>query len=212
MKPFETLDDLIKKQNDLNCEFDLKNEEFTFYGSSQDYNNYYESLKKNKSFKVDPKKIFIDFYKNEIIRLQIKENEIKKQKIFDLFINKQNEIKKYFSILKFYEEIDMNFDLKLEIEPDNINLSNYKLERENDLKFFFDEKIKEKRKEWQEQVERAKWKVPVQARGLLKCKNGHHFEKDLVVCGKCHENLYWVDSDERYAMCQKCEGDRKSVV
>ena len=101
----------------------------------------------------------------------------------------------------------MNFDLKLEIEPDNINLSNYKLERENDLKFFFDEKIKEKRKEWQEQVERAKWKVPVQARGLLKCKNGHHFEKDLVVCGKCHENLYWVDSDERYAICKGCNNN-----
>ena len=63
-------------------------------------------------------------------------------------------------------------DLELEIDNGEIE---YKLERENDVKNYFNEKIKEKKKEWEEQIERAKWKTPVQAYGELKCENGHEY-------------------------------------
>lgn len=138
-------------------------------------------------------------------RLEIQKNETEKEKIFDEFIRKKNEISKYFALLKFYQEINKNMDLTIDIET---QLEDYKLEMENDLKKFFEEKKEEKKKEWEDQIERAKWKVPVQAHGELKCKNGHNL-KDIVYCGKCNETLYWVDSDERYVICKGCNKARK---
>ena len=91
-------------------------------------------------------------------------------------------------------------DLELKIVTE---LTDYKLEREKDLKNYFNEKIKEKKKEWEEQIERAKWKAPVQAYGEMKCENGHDIN-EKVVCDKCGEMLYWVDSDERYVICKGC--------
>ena len=69
-------------------------------------------------------------------------------------------------------------------------------------------KIKEKKKEWEEQIERAKWKTPVQTYGEIKCENGHNIN-EKVVCDKCGEMLYWVDSDERYVICKGCHRVRK---
>ena len=43
---YETFDDFINKQINLTFEFDINNENFTFYGGCQNYNNIYEALKK----------------------------------------------------------------------------------------------------------------------------------------------------------------------
>ena len=72
----ETFDQFIKKQNDLNFKFEIKNEDLTFYGGNEYFNNYYEKLKKNKTFKIEPKDIFFNFYNNEKIKLEIAENMV----------------------------------------------------------------------------------------------------------------------------------------
>ena len=200
----ETFKEFIEKQDGLNFKFDIKNEDFTFYGSSSAYNNIYENFKKKKTFKVDPKEIFLDSYNTQKLELIIKAND-EKQKIFDIYLEKKANLNNYFALLKFYQEIDKNMDLTINLET---NLIEYKLERENDLKEYFKRKMKEKEKEWQDQIERAKWKAPVQAYGKLECENGHKLTED-VFCGKCHQNLYWVDSDERYVICKGCNRVRK---
>ena len=92
-------------------------------------------------------------------------------------------------------------DLELKIYNEQIE---YKMEREKELKNYFNKKKIEKEKEWEDQIERAKWKAPVQSYGEEKCENGHYFKDNLVYCDKCHETLYWVDSDEKYAICKGC--------
>ena len=195
----ETFEEFISKQINLTFEFEINNEDLTFYGSSSTYDAYYEELKKKKTFRIDPKDIFFDLYKTEKLRLESEKNK-KKQEIYNIFLQKKKEIDNYFALLKFYQEIEY-IDLRLKIDTDQID---YKLERENDLKNYFNEKIIEKNKEWEDQIERAKWKAPVQAYGEMKCENGDEFVDDLVYCGKCDESLYWVDSDEKYVICKGC--------
>ena len=96
-------------------------------------------------------------------------------------------------------------NLKLNIKTE---LREYKLEMEKELEKYFNDKIKEKNKEWEAQIERAKWKAPVQTYGNLTCKNGHKLTGE-VICSKCKENLYWVDSDERYVICKGCNEVRQ---
>ena len=74
----ETFEDFINKQENLNFEFEIKNEDLKYY-KCPDYVKYYENLKKNQSFKVNPKDIFEDTYNNEIRRLKIKETEEEKK-------------------------------------------------------------------------------------------------------------------------------------
>ena len=54
LKPLEDLnesfEDFINKQEDLQLTFEIKNEELTFYGGCDDFNNFYEDLKKKKTF------------------------------------------------------------------------------------------------------------------------------------------------------------------
>ena len=197
----ETFEDFINKQTILKFEFDIKNENFTFYGSSKDYNDYYEKLKKNKTFKIEPKNVFLDFYETEKLKLEIKES--KKKEVLNIFLQKKNEIISYFSSLQFYESIeDMDLKINVDIEPE------FKIVRENNLIQLFNNKKEEKEKEWEDQIKRAKWKKPVQSTGEMKCKNGHTLT-DVVVCGLCHEKLYWVDSDAGYVICRGCEYVRK---
>ena len=106
------------------------------------------------------------------------------------------------------------FNILTDCHTNELNLdaeeqTDYKLELEKDLENYYEEKIKEKKKEWEDQVERAKWKVPVQAHGEMRCKNGHKFNDDPVMCGKCLKPLFWVDSDERYAICKGCNRVRQ---
>ena len=195
----ETFEDFINKQINLIFEFEINNEDFTFYGSSNAYDEFYEELKKKKTFRIEPRDIFLDLFNTEILRLESQKNE-RQQIIYNIYIQKKNEIDKYFALLKFDQEIGY-MDLELKIDTDQID---YKLEREKDLKNYFNEKKREKKKEWEDQIQRAKWKTVVAAFGEMKCENGHDFANNFVHCGKCEQPLYWVDSDEKYAICKGC--------
>ena len=96
-------------------------------------------------------------------------------------------------------------DLKLKI---NTDLTAYKLKKENELQNYFFNKKKEKKKEWDAQIVRAKWKNPVQDYGIMKCENGHYLSEG-VFCRICNQSIYWVDSDEKYVICRGCNKVRK---
>ncbi len=39
----------------------------------------------------------------------------------------------------------------------------------------------------------------------MKCKGGCDLSgDDGLLCGTCDSPIFWADSDERYAICQKC--------
>lgn len=76
----ETFEDFIKKQINLSFEFEIDNFNYTFYGSSKAYNDFYDNLKKNKTFRIEPKAIFLEVYDNEKSLLENQEN-INKEKI-----------------------------------------------------------------------------------------------------------------------------------
>ena len=199
----ETFEDFINKQINLTFEFEINNVDFTFYGSSKTYDDFYEKLKMKKPFRIEPKDIFLDFYKTQRLELESRYNK-SKQEILNQYQQKIIEIDNYFALLKFYQKIGyMDLELKIDTE-----LTDYKLERENDLNNYYSKKIDEKHKEWEEQIERAKWKTPVQAYGEMKCENGHDLTEEIH-CGECDQVLYWVDSDERYAICKGCNEIRK---
>ena len=198
----ETFEEFINKQKNVTFKFDIKNSNFSLYGSSPIYNDCYEKLKKEKSFEIDPKEVFLDFYNTEKLILKTKESE--KKVILNLFLQKKREIDSYFDRLEFYQVIE-KMDLEIKIETD----LDFKNKREKELKEYFIKKEKEKKKEWEDQIQRAKWKMPVQAIGSTECKNGHKFKSDDVVCKRCHKNLYWVDGDTNYVICKGCGIVRK---
>ena len=125
------------------------------------------------------------------------------EKIFEEFNKKKQEINNYFALLPFYDEINNNYDLSIKI---NTNQRNLIKSYEEKLIDYFNSKIKDKYREWDEQIKRAKWKLPVQAQGELKCKKGCNLT-DTVICKECKGNLYWVDSDAKYAICKNCENN-----
>ena len=137
----ETFEDFINKQTDLNFTFEIKNEDFTFY--IDNYIDIYEFLKKNKSFKIDPEEIFIDFYNQERNRLD-GDLDKKKQIIINEFSKKVKSIDNYFALLKFYQEIDdRELHLSINVDTDQIK---FKEEKENELINYFYKKKKKKRK------------------------------------------------------------------
>ena len=73
----ETFEDYINKQEKLNFEFEIKNDDLIFYGSFKDFDNYYENLKKKKSFKINPKEIFLDIYIKKNKDLKLKSKQVK---------------------------------------------------------------------------------------------------------------------------------------
>ena len=127
------------------------------------------------------------------------------QKILDEIQKKKAAVNHYFSTLKFFEEIDIeyisNFKLSIELKT---NQTEFKKEKLKELAEHIMNKIKEKKEAWDAQIERAKWKNSVQAYGELKCTNGHELE-DVVTCSKCKEQVFWVDGDEGYIICKGCE-------
>ena len=112
--------------------------------------------------------------------------------------NTKMEMNNYFALLKFKEKIENKFDLNINSEQKDLI---------SELEKFFIEKTKEKNKEWDLQIERAKWKAIVQAMGEMKCENGHDISDNKLYCSTCHGALYWVDPDERYAICKGCENN-----
>ena len=51
--------------------------------------------------------------------------------------------------------------------------------------------------------------MPVESYGPNRCIKGHHFSSNRVICGECKGDLYWVDSDEKYAICEHCNKVKK---
>ena len=71
----ETFEQFINKQEGLEFTFEIKNEELTFYGGCDDFNNFYEDLKKKKSFRIKPEDIFLDIYNTQKSSLEIQEKK-----------------------------------------------------------------------------------------------------------------------------------------
>ena len=157
--------------------------------------------KKQNTFKVDPKDIFLDFFESEELRL------LEEQEILDEYEEKKRKIDDYFAYLKFYQDDKIN-DNYLKIEIDN-DQKEYKKMMENELKNYYDNKNEEKKNDWANQIERAKWQMPVESYGPNRCIKGHTLSGSII-CGKCDKgNLYWVDSYEKYAICDHCNNITK---
>jgi hypothetical protein len=152
--------------------------------------------------------------KNEKEKKRKKEEIKKKERERDDALNEFEKIKlkinDYYIDLKFYQSIDSYspsiYDLK----------GNYSYEIKNEyntkIRNYYYEKEKKKRNQWQDQIERAKYKTLIQTYGDNNCKNGHPFSDLNVGCGSCKKNgvkyedrlLYWVDADTRYGICKNC--------
>ena len=129
-----------------------------------------------------------------------------KEQILEFFVQKKRDINNYFAKLKFREKIVIDsFEIKIQFTD-----SEFLIQQVEDFKKFIGEKIKQKKKEWDDQVERAKWKTIVQAHGEMKCKNGHDLKGDLC-CVDCSSPVYWADSDEHYVICKGCKDNLKKI-
>ena len=121
------------------------------------------------------------------------------------FVQKKRDISNYFSTLKFREKIDTE-KFTLELKDLKYQETDFLHQQLKEYTSFLEELIKEKGKEWDDQVERAKWKTIVQAHGEMKCKNGHDLQDNLC-CIDCHGPIYWADSDEHYVICKGCKNN-----
>ena len=302
----ESFEKFIQKQEGLIFCFEIKYEDFTFYGSCEAFNEVYENLMKQKTFTINPKDIFLDVFmtqkkqleiqnkkkafelerkrqeiemkkkreeeqkkieeeekkmeeerikrrkqaqkekeldekkrkaeeekrkkeeeeekrkreeerKKRLLEQQKKDEEIKKkieherilleeeEKLNNSYNDKIKEINNYFAELKFYETITPEFLYNFNLDV----LINYQIDLKNqyeeELKKYYTKKIEEKKKDWNGQIERAKWRVRVQAFGEMKCEGGCNLSDNVACSDKsCEGLLFWVDSDEKYAICDKC--------
>ena len=168
-----------------------------------------------KDFKADPN-IFKPIYEILIKRAINVEIEVEKKKLEKLkFEVAEMEINKYFEKLKFYDNIDSFSSYKHNIK------GNYYSEINDDynkkLKDYYYEKEKIKRKDWENQIERSKYKCLVKCYGEMCCVNRHIFSDDNVGFGSCGEKgiefnkrlLYWVDGESHHAICHNCNKVRK---
>jgi len=87
----ETFEDFINKQINLTFKFNIANEDFTFYGSSKNYNNIYEDLKKNKTFRIEPKDIFYDLYLSEKLKLESQRDKSKEEITIMILLESKSE-------------------------------------------------------------------------------------------------------------------------
>jgi hypothetical protein len=216
---------------------DVENK-FTFYNSSAEFDKIYQNLMSEKDFKADTT-IFKDYYDSFIEEIKMKEEMEKERKKLEEDRKlkeeerrkKQEELRKkererdeaynefekiklqindYYIGLKFYQSIDSYSSYKYDLK------GNYSYEIKNEyntkIRNYYYEKEGKKRNQWQDQIERAKYKTLIQTYGINKCKNGHSFSDLNVGCGSCKEKgvkyedrlLYWADADERYGICKNC--------
>ena len=71
----ESFEQFIGKQKNLKFTFEIKNDDFTFYGSCDNFNSFYEKLKKGKNFRIDPAEIFFGIYETQKTKLEIEEKK-----------------------------------------------------------------------------------------------------------------------------------------
>ena len=209
----ETFDQYIDRQN-LDFSFVENLEELTFYGSSDKFDNYYKKFGRNKNFTVD-KEIFRDLYNTKI---NMKEIEINRKgtddhkilaKIEEEFVKQKREIDKYFGSLKFYDNIDnknSRCKMNISVSSEFTNVKNKYLE---DLYNYYENKEKKKKQDWEDQINRSKYKCIIQTCGENKCNNNHILGDHPLVCSSCSDNgkeglWYWVDGPSRHAICNCC--------
>ena len=235
----ESYVDFIKRHN---IDFSFAKEEvenkFTFYNSSAEFDKIYQNLISEKDFKADTT-IFKDYYDSFIEEIKMKEEMEKERKkleedrklkeeerrkrqeelrkkererdeAYNEFEKIKLEINDYYIKLKFYQSIDSYSSYKYDLK------GNYSYEIKNEyntkIRNYYYEKEEKKRNQWQDQIERSKYKTLIQTYGENRCKNGHSFSDLNVGCGSCKEKgvkyedrlLYWADADERYGICKNC--------
>ena len=168
-----------------------------------------------KDFKADPN-IFKPIYEILIKRAINVEIEVEKKKLEKLkFEVAEMEINKYFAKLKFYDNIDSFSSYKHNIKGNYYNEINDDYNKKS--KDYYYEKEKIKRKDWENQIERSKYKCLVKCYGEMCCVNRHIFSDDNVGFGSCGEKgiefnkrlLYWVDGESHHAICHNCNKVRK---
>ena len=236
----ESYEDFIKRHN---IDFSFAKEEvenkFTFYNSSAEFDKIYQNLISEKDFKADTT-IFKDYYDSFIEEIKMKEEMEKERKkleedrklkeeerrkrqeelrkkererdeAYNEFEKIKLEINDYYIKLKFYQSIDSYSSYKYDLK------GNYSYEIKNEyntkIRNYYYEKEEKKRNQWQDQIERSKYKTLIQTYGENRCKNGHSFSDLNVGCGSCKEKgikyedrlLYWVDADEHYGICKHCD-------
>ena len=140
----ESFDSYIQRQN-LDFSFEENLYELTFYGSSDNFDNYYKSFGSKKSFKVD-KSIFKNIYDSKINEKKIEEHkkgtETQKElsRIEEYFEKQKTEINRYFGNLKFYDNIDNKYSrCRMNISVTS-QFENKKNEFLNELYRYFDNK------------------------------------------------------------------------
>ena len=126
-----------------------------------------------KDFKADPN-IFKPIYEILIKRAINVKIEVEKKKLEKLkFEVAEMEINKYFAKLKFYDNIDSFSSYKYNIKGNYYNEINDDYNKK--LKDYYYEKEKLKRKEWENQIERSKYKCLVKCYGEMCCVNRYFF-------------------------------------
>lgn len=203
----QTYDSYLNSQN-IDFSFQENLDELTFFGSSDEFDEFYKSFGKKKDFMVE-KDIFKDIYDTKINGKNIqkkKQGSEKEKKLADLeeYFEKQKRlIKQYYSSVKFYGSIDSKYDhCNMNIETD---LYEEKRRLLNNLYEFYERCEKDLKNEWQTQITKAKYKARCQASGRLECANGHCLKDSISCGGSCGGSLYWVDGETHYSICEKCQ-------
>ena len=206
----EDFNDFINRHN-IDFSFTVDDNDLYFHGWGLE--KIYIKISKNPSFTFKVEKSIFKAKYEALKQYKIIEEEAiinedlaaKKMKILEQYEENVQKINNYFSQLKFYEYIyRFNSDkYKFEGEFDE-SLNSYLNEMKLKLESHYKSKEIEKRIKWKKQIEAAKYKNALQAGGDMTCKNGHYL-MNVVVHGDCGGRLYWVDGDNNYAICEKCD-------
>ena len=206
----ETYDDYLNRQN-IDFSFQENLDELTFFGSSDEFDQYYRSFGKKKTFEVD-KNIFADIYETKKNNKQIEENrkgtELQKKlsELEQYFETQKANINRYLATVEFYGYFDSKYNhCNMNISTVS-QLEDKKRELLQKLYNYYDDKVQNKKNDWKNQINRAKYKSKCQAQGELKCEGGHKLNGDSINCGgSCKGKLYWVDGPTHYSICMECQ-------
>ena len=73
------------------------------------------------------------------------------------------------------------------------------------LYVYYENKVSQKKSDWESQINRAKYKAKCQAQGRLECVKGHKLNGESISCGNCKGDIYWVDGPTHYRICSGCQ-------
>jgi GTPase SAR1 family protein len=190
----ESYESFISRQN-INFTFNENKNEYQFHSGSESYKKVYADLATKKSFKVDSN-IFREFYNLKKQELENK-NSLIDQQCLNEKEEKKLKIDKTLHDIKFNGYISNYFDCSLNTK------SSKKSEYENELKSYFEKKVQEKKNSFKDQIDRAKWRIALQAYGDMTCKGGNSLSSN-VVHKNSGGNLFWVDGDTNTIICESC--------